>query len=180
MELLSHPSVDFAQQNAVHEAYLANRQSNKLHNMKPAAGPTAYQRLHAEAQAAHEAQRRSAAPLQPTSTQPLQAKSASQNWSVLLDPFIAAKRAERMEKLLLEKAKAEREEQEAFAELCALGGAQRAERESLAPTLSKLPRAVDKPGANLREANLLAGTAKQYVAGTAKARYAALYMAIRE
>ena len=46
-----------------------------------------------------------------------------------------------------------------------------AERESLAP-LSRLPRAVDKPGAE---------TAKQYYhAGSAKARYAALYAVIRE
>ena len=166
MELLSHPSVDLARQNTVHAEHLASRQAHKLQNMPPASGLTAYQRLRAETLAQHAAEGRSTE----KATRPAP-KTASQNWTVVLDPFLSAKRAQRMEKLLLEAAKAEKEEKEAYQELCALGGAMRAERESLAP-LSRLPRAVDKPGA---------GTAKQYYhAGSAKARYAALYAVIRE
>lgn len=178
MEFLSQPNVDKLNDRG-HEAFLASRQASKLQHMPPTTGRTAYQRLRAEYQAEEAARRHADAGRSPPAETCHEPKTANQNWSVLLDPFISAKRAERMEKLMLEAAQAEHEEQLAYQELCDLGGAARNERECLAP-LSMLPRAVDKPGA-LRETNRLSPVLekKQYVAGTAKARYAAIWSAIQ-
>lgn len=141
-----------------HEAAIfASTQSKQLHMMPQAPSVdyvSAYQKLKRETEQMQ--------PMQSTKPRP---RTADTNWSVVLDPFLAAKRAERAERLMREAKEAEQEERLAYEALCNVASGLRRERRSLAA-----PKASSS--------NPFEVTSHKHAPFAAKARYAAIYRAV--